>query len=121
MAKQLQRADRLRAPPVVGRSTLRRMRCSLSHAEWGHPDAETVQKMNEAFSGQQCRTGKRGFVCPHKQFPLGSIKAIDGVVTCPLHGLRIDAATGKCLGTAGRHLDGVLHDAMPQADGRGRG
>ena len=21
---------------------------------------------------------------------------------------------------AGRHLDGVLHDAMPQADGRGR-
>lgn len=78
---------------------LRRMRCSMAYAEWGHADATTVTEMNIAFAGQQCAKGKRGFVCPHKLFPLGSIEAIDGVVTCPLHGLRIDAATGKCLGS----------------------
>jgi hypothetical protein len=78
--------------------TLRRMRCSLSHAEWGHPDALKVSDLNKDFAGQQCRSGKRGLVCPHRYFPLGSIEAIDGVVTCPLHGMRIDVATGKCLG-----------------------
>lgn len=79
---------------------LRRMRCTMAHAEWGHTDAKSVIRMNAAFAGQQCAKGKRGFVCPHKLFPLGSIEAVDGVVTCPLHGLRIDAATGKCVGSA---------------------
>lgn len=64
----------------------------------GPPDF--VLKFHSAFADRQCGKGKRGFVCPHKHFPLGSIEAIDGVVTCPLHGLRIDAATGKCLGSA---------------------
>lgn len=50
-----------------------------------------------AFAGTQCGKGKRGWVCPHKHFPLGSIKAVDGVLQCPLHGLRINAETGKCL------------------------
>lgn len=77
---------------------LRRMRCSMAHAEWGHPDAKPVTELNATFAGTQCGRGKRGLVCPHRHFPLGSIEAIDGVVTCPLHGMRIDAATGKCLG-----------------------
>jgi hypothetical protein len=54
--------------------------------------------MNTAFAGTQCRKGKRGFVCPHKLFPLGSVEPVAGVITCPLHGMRIDAATGVCLG-----------------------
>lgn len=57
-----------------------------------------LNNFHDYFAGQQCAKGKRGFVCPHKHFPLGSIKAIDGVVTCPMHGLRFDAASGQCLG-----------------------
>jgi hypothetical protein len=59
--------------------------------------AEFTVKFDAAFAGQQCGKGKRGWVCPHKHFPLGSIESIDGVLKCPLHGLRIDAATGRCL------------------------
>lgn len=35
-----------------------------------------------------CRT------CPHRGIPLGNIKARDGVLTCPGHGLQFDDATG---------------------------
>lgn len=56
-------------------------------------------KVDAAFAGRQCGKGKRGWVCPHKHFPLGSIEVVDGVIQCPLHGLRIDAATGKVIGT----------------------
>jgi hypothetical protein len=59
--------------------------------------ADFTIKFEAAFSGRQCGKGKRGWVCPHKHFPLGSIRPIDGVLHCPLHGLRIDAETGKCL------------------------
>lgn len=49
------------------------------------------------FAGRQCRHGKRGFICPHQGAALGAVAAIDGVITCPLHGLRIDAASGRVL------------------------
>jgi hypothetical protein len=87
-----------RAPEGPPRPTLRKFRCSLAHAEWKHHDATTVVDLNQHYAEQQAPKGKRGFVCPHRHFALGSIKAIDGVVTCPLHGLRIDASTGQCLG-----------------------
>jgi hypothetical protein len=77
---------------------LRRMRCTMDHSEWQWAEQKTVASLNAEFAGKQCGSGKRGFVCPHKHFPLGSVKAVDGVVTCPLHGMRIDAETGKCLG-----------------------
>lgn len=77
---------------------LRRMRCTMVHAEWGFAGVGPVAALNESFKDQQCRSGKRGFVCPHRFFPLGSIEAVEGVVTYPLHGMRIDAATGRCLG-----------------------
>jgi protein gp37 len=49
---------------------------------------------------------------------------IDRPMWCDSADGNIDDA--QCVGrvgkkAAGRHLDGVLHDAMPQADGRGRG
>lgn len=80
--------------------TFRRMRCSMDHSEWQFSEGKAVIALNEAFVGKLCGSGKRGFVCPHKHFPLGSVKAINGVVTCPLHGMRIDAQTGKCIGPA---------------------
>lgn len=77
---------------------LRRMKCTLVELPYGFGNAIQIQKLNSHFSGHQCRKGKRGFVCPHKHLPLGSIAPIDGVITCPLHGLRVDAETGICLG-----------------------
>jgi len=62
-----------------------------------HGPADFTIRFQSAFAGQQCGKGKRGWVCPHKHFPLGTIKAVDGVLQCPLHGLRIDAETGICL------------------------
>ena len=84
-------------PSGPAKPVLRKMRCTMAHSVWGHDGAESVLKMNKAFSGRQCAKGKHGFVCPHQLFPLGSVQAIDGVVTCPLHGLRINAETGVVL------------------------
>ncbi len=78
--------------------TLRRMRCTMAHSTWGHEDSKLVVDLNRSFAGTRCAKGKRGWVCPHKQFPLGPVAAIGGVVTCPLHGLRVDAETGRCIG-----------------------
>jgi hypothetical protein len=73
-----------------------RRTCIREPLSFNGPSHFTV-KFEAAFAGKQCGKGKRGWVCPHKYFPLGSVKAIDGVLKCPLHGLRIDAETGKCL------------------------
>jgi hypothetical protein len=54
-------------------------------------------KLTPAFAGQQCAKARTGWVCPHKHFPLGQIPAEDRVITCPLHGLRIDVDTGVVL------------------------
>ena len=54
-----------------------------------------VQKMQTSLAGAKCRTDAAGWVCPHRNFSLGSIAPdINGVILCPLHGLRIDAKTG---------------------------
>lgn len=35
--------------------------------------------------------------CPHKGTNLASMPIVDGVVTCPTHGLKFDAGSGRCL------------------------
>jgi hypothetical protein len=35
--------------------------------------------------------------CPHKGVLLNSVPVIDGVITCPNHGLKFDAVTKKCI------------------------
>lgn len=36
-----------------------------------------------------------GLVCPHRGAPLAGLPVEDGLVTCPLHGLRWNVATGE--------------------------
>jgi hypothetical protein len=48
----------------------------------------------DMWEGRQARHDGRGWVCPHRSVPLADHAAVDGVITCPLHFLRIDAATG---------------------------
>lgn len=79
---------------------LHKMRCTLDAVPYPEYAAGSQQvcAFNEHFAGTQCAKGKRGWVCPHRLVPLGSIKPVDGVITCFLHGLRLDAETGVCLG-----------------------
>lgn len=81
---------------------LRKMCCSMDTVpspEWIAGSKQVID-LNRTFAGKQCARGKRGWVCPHRKIALGSVTPIDGVITCFLHGLRIDAETGRCLGSA---------------------
>lgn len=84
-------------PPVV----YRRRKCRRSaHA---YPVAIAGQSENftalwQAYAGRQCKRGRAGWICPHRQFALGSIAPEAGIITCPLHGLRIEAASGVVIG-----------------------
>jgi hypothetical protein len=51
----------------------------------------------DEWTGKQARHDGRGWVCPHRAVPLADHAPVDGVITCPLHMLRIDAATGIVL------------------------
>jgi hypothetical protein len=83
---------------ALPKPSVRPMRCTMSVIEYPHGHQRPVIAINAEFGGTQCRKGKRGFVCPHRHIALGSVAPIDGVITCPMHGLRIDAETGVCLG-----------------------
>jgi hypothetical protein len=83
--------------------TLRRRLCALAHLGFEVPygvNPAPWKELCRAFAGQQCTAGKGGWICPHRKASLGSIQAVDGIITCPLHGLRIDAATGRVLEVA---------------------
>lgn len=57
-----------------------------------------VGAMQDALAGAMCRSNAQGWVCPHRNLPLGSVRPDKrGIITCPMHGLRIDAATGVVL------------------------
>lgn len=56
-----------------------------------------VRQMQGALSGAQCQRHETGWVCPHRGLRLGSTEASQGVITCPMHGLQINAETGKVL------------------------
>lgn len=81
----------------LSKPVLRRRKCLREQAIFDGP-SKIMTPFRKSFAGHQCATGKRGWVCPHRHVALGSTPAINGVITCPLHGLRIDAETGKCLG-----------------------
>lgn len=77
--------------------TWRKMKCTASAILYPFGETEQVKAINQHWAGQQCDRSKYGWICPHRNVQLGSIAAIDGVITCPLHGMRIDAASGCVL------------------------
>lgn len=72
----------------------RRRKCHEPWILYPYSDRTPIIKLRVDFSGTQCQHGKGGWICPHRKASLGSVMPIDGIITCPLHGLRIDAATG---------------------------
>ena len=81
------------SPPPSG-VEMRRRKCTSSGFAYYFADAKPVLAIAAHFAGHQCRTSERGWICPHQATPLGSIEPVDGIIICPLHGLRIDAQTG---------------------------
>ncbi len=78
-------------PPVVWK----RLLCRRDHVNYRYGLAPQVQKLREAFAGRQCVSSEGGWLCPHQNYAMGSVTPDeDGMLTCPLHGLRIDPKTG---------------------------
>lgn len=87
-------ADTVPHPPIVWR----RMQCKRETPAYPFGHVRAIQSIQAAYQGDQCRKNAAGWVCPHRNYPLGShAPDADGVITCPLHGLRIRAADGVVL------------------------
>lgn len=81
------------APSAV--PTLKRRKCSGEYPVYPHKDAPWKRKLEEAY---ECASMKAG-VCPHQGVSLSGLQIVDGVVTCPLHGLRWKVDTGALVRT----------------------
>lgn len=83
----------IEAGPIV----YRRLRCYRAECVYDYPITEGMRGFLDlwhAFGGRTCDSDSQGFICPHRRAPLGSLVPHDGVIRCPLHGLRINFATG---------------------------
>lgn len=68
-----------------------RLRCKRELPAYPHYIAHWQRKLEQHHAADCLRRG----VCPHRGYDLSREPVVDGVVTCPLHGLRWDVSTGK--------------------------
>lgn len=72
--------------------------CHRTSVDYAHRDRKEVQALAAHYAGQQCKKARAGWVCPHQNWPMGSLSPdAEGVITCPLHGLRVRASDGVVL------------------------
>lgn len=88
--------------PPLSKPVLKKRRCNFPFLPYEHGAEKPIKDLRTHYAGTQCERGKGGWICPHRKASLGSVTPIDGVVTCPLHGLRINAETGFVLSPADR-------------------
>ena len=69
--------------------TIKRKRCLRA---WPSYPTSTpwMRRLEDHY---ECARMKKG-LCPHQGAPLAGLEVVDGVVTCPLHGLRWNVETG---------------------------
>ncbi len=92
----------------LGQPELRQRRCHREQPGWDAYFAATLRKNRPpnlvkleritAIKGQTLKSCK---ICPHRGLPLGSMPVVDGIITCPGHGLRWNASTGEIVRTPG--------------------
>lgn len=76
-----------------GRPPEKRLRCVRADLPYHFGGQRAIQQLRDKHGGQPCAfivmtDGRR--LCPHRKVDLSSmVPNADGVVTCPLHGLRI--------------------------------
>jgi hypothetical protein len=75
----------------------RRRRCHRDAIPYAFGEREPIKAIQAHWSGQTAPRNRYGWVCPHQSAALGSMAVVDGVITCPLHGMRIRTADGMCL------------------------
>jgi hypothetical protein len=73
--------------PIV----MRWRKCRRVYNEYPDKRAKWLAKLEEAYADA---TIDERLICPHRGAPLQGLQAVDGCVTCPLHGLKFDCRTG---------------------------
>lgn len=81
-------------PVPTGRPVLARRKCRAASYGYSHGERDQVRALNAHYAEPEAiRLADGRLLCPHRkadlsQFPAGA----DGMVTCPLHGLRVRCA-----------------------------
>lgn len=86
---------RLEDAPAEIRTRQRRLKCKRRLPAYPHGVAPWMERLSEHYAG----TCLKRNVCPHRGYDLSREPVVDGIVTCPLHGLRWNVGTGTCVQT----------------------
>lgn len=81
-----------------GRPQLIRRRCRLNERTWAFPNEPPVQKLREHFGdpAEPIRLRDGQLLCPHRKVDLSTYAPDEkGLVTCPLHGLRVRCGAAR--------------------------
>ncbi|MGE0701593.1 MAG: Rieske 2Fe-2S domain-containing protein [Hyphomicrobiaceae bacterium] len=84
--------------PAPEKPTPKLMRCKRLEPAYPFGQTKQVVALNAAFATNRVRHDAEGRpVCPHRGYRLDQLApGGDGIVTCPLHGLRIRLSDGAC-------------------------
>lgn len=77
---------------------VRRLLCRREWVPYPHGNQRAVQELRAAFADKHLIQTPEGHTCPHRGVSLATIEPDEnGVITCPLHGLRWCAKTGHAI------------------------
>ena len=79
-------------PKGLPAPVMKRMKCKMEFPEFPEHVARWLHELRKKYAG--CKL-KPGMVCPHRGVPLASLPSVDGIVTCPAHGLKWNVETGE--------------------------
>ena len=78
---------------------LKRMRCNRLGTGYPYANTKQINALNAAYAGKSAINKDGRTICPHRGARIDQYPADEhGIVTCPLHGLRIDKRTRLCVG-----------------------
>jgi hypothetical protein len=81
-----------------GRPALARLKCRRSAYGYAYGHQPAIKKLREHYGdpAEPIRLADRRLLCPHRKADLSSFApGDDGLVICPLHGLRVRCAQGQ--------------------------
>lgn len=79
----------LARPFYVGSVEYRKLKCKRQFAG-SYPKTQFTKKLADHYAGSLVVNGR----CPHKGADLFGCSVVNGVATCPMHGLKFSAETG---------------------------
>lgn len=87
----VQQKDNIGRTIVAKPPELRRMTCKRALPGFPRTAAKWIPALECAYAGSKLKNLR----CPHRGIPLDGIAPVDGIVTCPGHGLRWNVQTGE--------------------------